>query len=407
MSVDWDRVRDVVSAHVDQQSPELRRISQALHANPELAYQESFAHDAISDFLQKQGFAVGRRAHGLDTSFEATAGSGRGRLVIVCAEYDALPSIGHACGHNLIAASSLGAFLGAAHAMRTLGIGGRVRILGTPAEEGGGGKVKLLQAGAFSPPEGVAACIMAHPIPAHALGGLDGLAALDILASHKFRVEFRGRAAHAAAEPWIGANALDAAVGAYTNVSMLRQHIRPEERVHGVVEVGGTVPNVIPDYTRMNWYVRAPTTAEGGKLEARVRACIDAAAAAAGCTNNYIPSETYKHVINNPGLCEAYVGDMAKLGGNVVCKGPRLVVGSTDMGNVSHEVPGFHGAFGIPADPGAALHSIDFASAAGKPEAHECAMKSAKGMAMLALRVIADHELAARVRLDFEEGNAL
>jgi amidohydrolase len=287
MSTDWGKVQDLVNSHIDQKSTELLEINQALHNKPELAFEEFHAHDSISDFLEKQGFAVRRKAYGIDTSFEATIGSG-GRLVIVCAEYDALPEIGHACGHNLIATSSMAAFLGAAHALKTLGIKGRLRILGTPGEEGHNGKGKLIRAGAFSPPEDVAASVMAHPITRHGIGGVDGLAALDLIASHKFRVEFRGKSAHAAGEPWNGTNALDAAVAAYNNVSMLRQQIRPEERVHGVVEVGGTVPNVIPDYTRMNWYVRAPTTEQGEKLQTRVHACIDAAAAATGCAHNYI-----------------------------------------------------------------------------------------------------------------------
>lgn len=287
MPTDWEQIREVVNTHLDQQSPELLKINQSLHTNPELAYKEFFAHDTISNFLEKQGFTTARKTYGLDTSFEATIGTG-GRLVIICAEYDALPDIGHACGHNLIATSSIAAFLGAAHAMKTLGIDGRLRILGTPAEEGGGGKARLIKAGAFSPPEDIAAAIMAHPVPKHAIGGIAGLAALDLIASHKFRVEFTGKSAHAAGEPWNGTNALDAAVGAYNNVSMLRQQIRPEERVHGVFEVGGTVPNVIPDYTRMNWYVRAPTTAQGEKLQTRVHACIDAAATATGCSHNYI-----------------------------------------------------------------------------------------------------------------------
>lgn len=287
MSTDWEQIRQVVNSHLDQQSPELFKINQLLHANPELAYKEFFAHDTISDFLEKQGFTVQRKTYGLDTSFEVTIGSG-GRLVIVCAEYDALPNIGHACGHNLIATSSIATFLGAAHAMKTLGINGRLRILGTPAEEGGGGKAKLIKAGAFAPTEDVAASIMAHPITKHGIGGITGLAALDLIASLKFRVEFKGKSAHAAGEPWNGTNALDAAVGAYNNVSMLRQQIRPDERVHGVFEVGGTVPNVIPDYTRMNWYVRAPTTEQGEKLQTRVHACIEAAAVATGCTHNYI-----------------------------------------------------------------------------------------------------------------------
>lgn len=287
MSVDWEQVRELVNAHLDRQSPALHKINQALHGNPELGYKEFFAHDIMSDFIEKQGFTAQRKTYGLETSFEVTFGSG-GRLVIVCAEYDALPNMGHACGHNLIATSSIGAFLGAAHAMKTLGINGRLRILGTPAEEGGGGKARLIKAGAFSPSEDIAASIMAHPITRHGIGGITGISALDLIASLKFRVEFKGKSAHAAGEPWNGTNALDAAVGAYNNVSMLRQQMRPDERVHGVFEVGGTVPNVIPDYTRMNWYVRAPTTEQGEKLQRRVHACIDAAAAATGCTSNYI-----------------------------------------------------------------------------------------------------------------------
>lgn len=287
MSVDLEKARGLINSRLDELSPELFNVNQALHGNPELAYKEFFAHDTISDFLEKQGFTVQRKTYGLDTSFEVIIGSG-GRQVVVCAEYDALPNIGHACGHNLIATSSLGAFLGAAYAMKELGIDGRLRILGTPAEEGGGGKAKLIKAGAFSPAEDIAASIMAHPITFHGIGGVAGLAALDLIASHKFRVEFEGKSAHAAGEPWNGTNALDAAVGAYNNISMLRQQIRPDERVHGVFEVGGTVPNVIPDYTRMNWYVRAPTTQQGEKLQERVQACIGAAAAATGCCHNYI-----------------------------------------------------------------------------------------------------------------------
>ena len=287
MGLDLDKARQLVNAKVDEASSELRGINQALHDKPELAYKEFFAHDTLADFLEKQGFTVKRKTYGLDTSFEATIGSG-GRQVVVCAEYDALPNLGHACGHNLIATSSLGAFLGAAHAIKEMGIPGRLRILGTPAEEGGGGKAKLIRAGAFEPRDDVAASIMAHPITRHGIGNVPGLAALDLIASHKFRVEFRGKSAHAAGEPWNGTNALDAAVAAYNNISMLRQQIRPDERVHGVFEAGGTVPNVIPDYTRMNWYVRAPTTEQGEKLQTRVFACIDAAAAATGCTVNYI-----------------------------------------------------------------------------------------------------------------------
>lgn len=291
--VDIEEVRQLVNSHLDELSPQLRTVNQTIHDNPELAYKEFGAHDTITSFLEKLGFDVKRKTWGLDTSFEATIGSG-GRQVVVCCEYDALPDIGHGCGHNLIATSSIAAFLGAAHALSKLNVPGRLRILGTPAEEGGGGKAKLIEAGAFSPAEDIAASIMAHPISVNRINTnssshISGVAGFDLIASHKFRVEFRGVTAHAAGEPWNGVNALDAAVAAYNNVSMLRQQIRPDERMHGVIEVGGTVPNVIPDYTRMNWYVRSPTSQRGEKLVRRVKACIEAAGAATGCEVNYIP----------------------------------------------------------------------------------------------------------------------
>ncbi|KAK6956908.1 hypothetical protein Daesc_002190 [Daldinia eschscholtzii] len=287
-----EELRGVVSLAIDHADQDLRKkINQELHEHPETAYQETFAHDTITQFLEDRGFTVKRGTYGLATSFEAEIGSS-GRLVVICAEYDALPQIGHACGHNLIATSSIAAFLGAAEALKKSGAPGRLRLLGTPAEEGGGGKVKLIEAGAFK--DEIAAAIMAHPMPTHQIFGpdashtYDGLAGLKMIASHKFRTEFRGKTAHAAGEPWNGVNALDAAVAAYSSVGLLRQQIQPDERVHAVIEVGGTVPNVITEYTRMNWNVRSPTIARADKLLARVKACIEGAAIATGCELNYI-----------------------------------------------------------------------------------------------------------------------
>ncbi|PTB68599.1 hypothetical protein BBK36DRAFT_1113770 [Trichoderma citrinoviride] len=405
--VDLEQARQLVNTRLDELNPQLRTVNKSIHENPELAYHEFQAHDTITAFLEKLGFDVKRKTWGLDTSFEATIGSG-GRQVVVCCEYDALPDIGHGCGHNLIATSSLAAFLGAAHALSQLGAPGRLRILGTPAEEGGGGKAKLIDAGAFSPAEDIAASIMAHPISVNLMNyggrsGVSGVAGFNLIASHKFRVEFRGVPAHAAGEPWNGVNALDAAVAAYNNISMLRQQIRPDERIHGVIEVGGTVPNVITDYTRMNWYIRSPTSQRGELLVKRVKACIEAAGAATGCQVNYIPAATYEHVISNPTLCKAYVEDMSKLGEKVEITLPESFNASTDMGNVTHVVPGIHGGFGIETGPNVSLHSREFAAAAGTDEAHEVAMKSGKGMAMLALRVLLDDEVAERARADFDK----
>lgn len=281
-------VLPLIQTRLEQTDSALYDANQALHKNPELAYEEHKATENLSSFLEQHGFTVQRQAYGMATSFEASIGAG-GREVIICAEYDALPELGHACGHNLIATSSLAAFVGAAHAMKELNLPGRLRILGTPAEEGGGGKIKLIRAGAF---KGASAAIMSHAVTKHGISddaSVVGSAALDLVASIKFRVEFRGKSAHAAGEPWNGLNALDAAVAAYNNVSLLRQQIHTDERVHCVIEDGGTVPNVIPDYTKMNWYLRSPTIERGQALHKRVEACIDAAGLATNCSVKYIP----------------------------------------------------------------------------------------------------------------------
>jgi amidohydrolase len=287
------QARGIINTTIDTLRDELRKVNQGLHSNPETAYKEVFAHKTLTEFLEGRGFDVTRHAYGLDTAFEASFGSG-GRQVVFCAEYDALPGIGHACGHNLIATSSLAAFLGAAQALSDMKIPGRLRLLGTPAEEGGGGKCQLIDAGAFDPPEDIAAAIMAHPTGSHhprAPGDepFDGLAGMKLIGSAKMRVEFKGRTAHAGAEPWSGINALDAAVSAYNNISMMRQQIRGDERIHGVFEDGGTVPNVIPGYTRMNWFIRSPTLPRLEELVKRAKACFEAGAAAAGCEISYTP----------------------------------------------------------------------------------------------------------------------
>jgi len=288
--LDTIAARNLINTTVDSLSPELRQVNKDLHSHPETAFEEVFAHKTLAEFLESRGFAVKRHAYGLDTAFEATFGSG-GRHVVFCAEYDALPGIGHACGHNLIATSSLAAFLAAAQVLSETKTPGRLRLLGTPAEETGGGKIDLIKAGAFDPPQDISAAIMAHPAGSQQPDPndhIDGLAGVRTIASAKMRVEFRGRTAHASSHPWMGINALDAAVSAYNNVSMLRQHIRPDERIHGVFEDGGTFPNVVPGYTRMNWCIRSPTVQRSNDLVKRVKACFEAGAAAAGCEINYI-----------------------------------------------------------------------------------------------------------------------
>lgn len=288
MSFDTEAARHLVTERINELSPELKeKVNKHIHDNPELAYQEHIAHETTASYLESLSFRVKRKAYGLDTSFEASLGEG-GRQVVFCAEYDALPGIGHGCGHNLIATSSIAAFLGTAHTMSKMGIPGRLRILGTPAEESSGGKIELINKGAFNPPEDVALALMAHPITAHEFesGGVqyDGVAGLRLYARLAFKAEFHGKPAHAAGEPWNGVNALDAAVAAYSSVAMLRQQIRPDERIHAIIEDGGVAVNIIPQYSRTSWYVRAPTIIRAQALQERVQDCISAAAKATGCT---------------------------------------------------------------------------------------------------------------------------
>ncbi|KAG4412508.1 hypothetical protein IFR04_014364 [Cadophora malorum] len=393
-------VRSAIYTAIDQSSVELRELNRHIHVNPEIGYEEFIAYETLTNFLKKHDYTIKEHAYGLETSFEAECGAG-GSLVVICAEYDALPNIGHACGHNLIATSSIAAFLGLSKAVLGLDIVGRVRILGTPAEEGGGGKVKLLEAGAFK--DTISAAIMAHPMASHSYkDGHSGLAGFKLIASHKLRIEFRGKPAHAGAEPYNGLNALDAAVSAYTNISMLRQQIRPDERIHGVIEQGGTVPNVITEFTRMNFNIRSPTIQRANELLARVKLCFEAAALATGCSVSYIYAPTYMDLRANDALCRQYVEDMADLGERIKFKEDIPATASTDMGNVSYAVPAFHGGFAIPAPDNVTGHNPSFAAAAGTDAAHESAIRCAKGMAVLGYRVLTDSKLADAARLDFE-----
>ncbi|KAF5712472.1 amidohydrolase [Fusarium mundagurra] len=381
-----DQCSSIVASTLDSLNPAFQEVNLSIHSHPELAYQEVFAHDKLTDFLEHQ--------------------FPRGRQVVFCAEYDALPGIGHGCGHNLIATSSLAAFVSAARALQMTKLPGRLRIIGTPAEEGGGGKIKLLEAGAFDPPEDIAAALMSHPTTSGpSSDGLvyDGIAGTRSIAAYKTKVIFKGRASHAGTEPWNGINALDAAVGAYVNVSMLRQQIRPDERVHGVFEDGGTVPNIIPQYTRMNWCIRSPTLAGCQNLVKRVKACFEAGAAAANCKVENETEPLYNDLLVNNTLSNTYVEEMAKLGMKI--KSQENVPASTDMGNVSYHVPGFHGGFAIPTTSDVSIHHADFAACVWEETAHKAAMSCARGLAMTAIRVLADEGLSQRVRNDFERAS--
>ncbi|KAJ9143352.1 Peptidase M20 domain-containing protein 2 [Pleurostoma richardsiae] len=395
-------VRDstvVINKAIDDRAPKIRVVSDTIHANPELAYKEFKAHDAIVSLLESLGLDVTPHAYGLETAFSAEYGSG-GRLVIFNAEYDALPGIGHACGHNLIASASLAAFLGLVEALKKSAASGRVRLLGTPAEEGGGGKLKLLEAGAY---EGASACLMIHPAPAYLFpGNFRGVAFCNMLANVKKRIYLTGREAHAAMEPWNGLNALDALCLGYNAVSMLRQQIHPHERMHGVFRQAGDSPNVIPGHCAVDYYMRSDTRVNAEKLWGRVQKCFEGAALSTGCEARAETINCYADVRPSVALCKAYVAAMPD--GTVSYDGPpSSLPGSTDMGDVCYACPGFHGGFGIDAEPGQGNHTKGFTKAAGLDDSFARAIECGKGMAAVGWKVLTDDQFAANMKQEWEE----
>lgn len=389
----------VIETAIKAREGDISAINRHIHDNPELAYEEHKAHDAFVSTLKSLGFEVTSHAYGLDTAFSTEAGTG-GRLIVFNAEYDALPGIGHACGHNLIASSSFAAFLGVASALKASGQPGRVRLLGTPAEEGGGGKLRLIRAGAY---RGAAASLMVHPGPGHALAApVRGVAYVRMLANVKVRVHFTGRESHAAIAPWDGVNALDAVCLSYNAVSMLRQQIRPYERIHGVFRSAGDRPNVTPASCCVEYYVRSATRAGAEALWRRVLRCFEGAAVATGCEMHVEPLNSYADVRPSRALCEAYVEAMPA--GTVAFDEPAdFLAGSTDMGDVCYECPGFHGAFGIATKDGEANHTKGFAAAAGTREAFGLALECGRGMALVGWKVLTDDGFAERMRKEWEE----
>jgi amidohydrolase len=361
------RVRDAVTARADQ----LLAVSHEIWEHPELNFEEHRAHDLLAAALEDAGLAVERGAHDVPTAFAARAGSEGPTIAVLC-EYDALPEIGHACGHNVIAAAGLGAGLAAAALADELG--GRVLVLGTPAEEGGGGKVHLAERGAL---DGVDAAMMVHP------AGLD-LLRMDVIAVHQVFAEYHGAASHAAAFPHKGRNALDAAVLGYNAVAALRQHIRPDERIHGVFTHGGDKPNIVPKYAESYWFVRSPTLRSLEALKPRVLACLEAGAAATGCTCAIRWNDpAYADMLDNAPMVDAYVANAAQLTGRALADPATAefpVVGSTDMGNVSYLVPSIHPMIAV-APPPVSIHTPEFAGYARGPEGDRAVVDGAVAMA--------------------------
>lgn len=326
-------------------------LSHRIHAHPEMGYEEERASGWLTEYLAGAGFAVEAGICDLPTAFRATAGSGPLHLTI-CAEYDCLPAIGHACGHNIIAAAAIGAATGLAGVADQLGL--TVTVLGTPAEEGGGGKIFMLDRGAF---DGLHAAMMIHPGPG------DAGRAEPFAVDHQ-HISYRGTTAHAAAYPELGVNAADAFTIAQVAIGLLRQQLPASVRVHGIVTQAGLAPNAIPDRAEGRWYVRAASLAELDRIEPRVRACFQAGALATGCELAIKPdSPRYAEFRNDEQLLGLFLANARDLGRPFTGSGAgaRMNRASTDMGNISLRLPAIHPYLGIDSLP-AVNHQPEFAA---------------------------------------------
>lgn len=387
------RLKQAVQDEVDRLGPDLLAVSRFLHANPELAYEERQAAELFTDILAQHGFSVTREVASLPTAFTGVSGSGTPRIAFM-AEYDALPGLGHACGHNLIGTASLGAAL----AVKTV-LGrapGTVLLVGCPAEEKGGGKIALVEGGVF---DGTDAAMLVHPSNRTEMVKL-------ALGMRELTVEYFGKASHAAAAPDQGVNALDAVVLAYTAIGVMRQQVRPDARIHGIITHGGQAPNIIPDYAAARCYVRALDLSYMDALFGRVARCCEAAAQATGCrvkltsaAKDYHP---YKPVYS---LAEMFQRNLEALG-ETVDQGPvDRELGSTDVGNVSQAVPTIQPMIQI-CPPEIVYHMAAFAEAAISDDGHRAMFAAAKAMAMTAVDLLTDPDAMARVQAEFRGGSS-
>jgi len=384
-----DKSKKRIDREVESLADELFAVSDFLLANPEIAYEEFKACDHLSHVLEQNGFQVEKGVGKVETSFLARPDNCRPSrpAVALLAEYDALPKIGHGCGHNLIAAAGLGA---AVALRRILGAeAGGLVLVGTPAEEGGGGKVRLAEAGVF---EEMDAAMMFHP-------GSTNIPGKGMLGRIKFKMEFFGRTAHASGSPDRGINALDALVLAYNGINAYRQHLRPDGRIHGIITHGGDAPNIIPDYAAGLFYVRAGNRKYRDELLERVKNCCQGAALATGTEFKIeIDHPVLDPVKRNPSLETIVKNNMTALGITVDEDDGRR--GSSDMGNLSHYLPATHPYLAIvePEIPG---HSTEFRDATTSSRGRQTLLNAAKMLAMTAWDFLNSPELREKVLRDF------
>ncbi len=388
--MDVSELKARVVSEIENNRDELKELSLRIHANPEIAFQEEKASTWLSDYLRGKEFAVEKGICGLATAFRA--GYGKGKPVIaLLAEYDALPKLGHACGHNIIATSAVGAGIAAKLAVDEFG--GTVQVMGTPGEESGGGKVYMVKGGAF---KSVDAAMMIHP------AGLNTVTT-KFLALQALEVEFFGKSAHAAARPEAGINALEAMLMSYAGINSLRQHIRDSARIHGIITDGGDAPNIVPSHTAGRFIVRAVEDSYLEELKVRVLDCFIGAATATGARLKYKWGETrYAPLRNNFVLARMFRKNLQSLGRRVHLVDPRIGIGSSDIGNVSQVIPSIHPLIAIDTAR-AVTHSPQFAKKAASEAGMRGLFDAAKALAMTVVDLLADPAVLDKARKEFEQ----
>src|SRR5579871_6894600 len=396
--VDVKKLKQRVCEAVDRRAPELIETADWIHAHPEIGHQEVEASKRLAGMLEGAGIPVEMGTAGMATAFKAVLGTSAARpRVAILAEYDALPGLGHGCGHNLIGTSAIGAGLALREVIPELP--GSIWVLGTPAEESAapnsGGKCHMVNAGVF---DDVDAAIMFHP-------GTETAVTLDrSLAARGFEFYFHGRAAHAAGAPEEGINALDAVVLMYNAISVLRQQVRSDVRIHGIILSGGAAANIIPDYAAIRYRTRADDSEYLEEVVDRVVACAEGAARATGCRlewKEYMPG--YENTMPNRVLLELMTTNLRALGISVNNERRRSGRGSTDFGNVSRRVPGIEARLAITDQLDTPGHSIEFRAAAGSEQGRQAMLLAAKGLAMTAIDLLTDPQNLKRARAVFED----
>ncbi len=383
-----DNKKQKIAETVEAAREDLLKLSKNIHDNPELGFEEFKAVDFISETLEKHGFSVEKGYGGLPTSFRADAkGNGDGPTVAFLAEYDALNGIGHGCGHNLIATCAVGAFLGLSSLLDSLP--GRICIIGTPAEEGGAGKVKLLANGAF---DDVDYALMMHPS-----GGGSNLVGRGGRAACTVKVSFKGKGAHSSA-PQNGINALSAVISVFNQIDMARPTFDPQDNINGIISDGGTASNIIPAFASCAFCLRADTMKRIEDLIQLIKTCVANAERLTGAKGEITWDDISAERYPSKPICQAFKDNMHELGIEMTWPDPKKQYGSSDIGNVSIKIPAIHDYLSITDDASIQAHTVEYAEAAASPEAQEVCLKGAKGLAMTGYDILSNPEFQKEIR---------